>query len=276
MEVLIPIALLLVAGGTVLIARRRKAQPVGYIEYWVYVPVPMLPADDEIMDRMLARNPHNGPNGPAIATAEALLFSDVRLHVAVATRERNPHAFRPDLFVDAAPTAEVLSALAASHAMLKVRFVAETPIDDDRYIHFVTHLAAALADAAEGRVIYDVVAERFWLPSELHAALAEDPDARRHAIHVTLHWRRHAEVGTAETRGLRKLGLPELRSDSAAFDQEVLVLELMAQAVEEVWSGRVIPAELAVRDYGDEFRLVFRPGQSGFAAVAIRRYHPTS
>ena len=95
---------------------------------------------------------------------EALIFSDVRLHIALVLRSKNAHVFRPDLFEEhVEPTVELLEGLAGSKSFAKIRFISEEPLKDHRHLIFLAHAADAIADLAKGKVIYDVVAERHGL-----------------------------------------------------------------------------------------------------------------
>src|SRR5947209_2616034 len=120
-----------------------------------------MPEQDAVMTRMVAENPYSRDGHLAIGKREGIIFSDIRLHVSLVLRSKNPHVFRPDLLKDSVePTADILSALANSAALIKVRYISEAPLSDDRHIQFMAHFACAYLDLGSGLVIYDVVSEQ--------------------------------------------------------------------------------------------------------------------
>src|SRR5579885_1987197 len=78
--------------------RKRPRPFFAHGEYWVYLPSEDMPSQEEIMNRMLLGNPHRIDGKLPITKNEALIFSDVRLQIALVLRSRNAHVFRPDLF----------------------------------------------------------------------------------------------------------------------------------------------------------------------------------
>lgn len=223
------------------------------------------------MTRMISDNPHNLPGRAAIGAREGLLLSDVRFHMGLAMRSKNPHAFRPDLFAEAAePTAEILGRLPQAQALIKVRYVSEEPLADDRHLQFLPHAADAVASLAEGLVVYDLVAERLWTAEAFSADLDAGP-ASRSEVQVNLFWRRSIAGGSARTYGLAKVGLAEWQTDEANHDQEVLILDLMRQASAEALKRMALPEDFAVEAFGDRFTFEFRP-EGELTKVRIKRF----
>lgn len=238
-------------------------------EYWVYLPSDEMPPQDDLMRRLLAENPH-GPR--AFGKAEGLVFSDVRLHVAVVRREKNPHAFRPDLFdLSVKPTAEILEKLAAAKSFAKLRFVAEEPLADRRHIQFLVCLADAVAQLGGGTVVFDAVGERLMLPNQLYLALQASPDATGSELHLQTLWKLDGAGGSAETRGLIKIGMPELVTYPITTDQQVLAMSLVEQAAAQLWSSGTWSDRLTVSAFDDEFELVASPEKDHRAMVRILR-----
>ena len=145
----------------VLISRRRESRFLAVTEYWVYIPGEKLPKQDDIMSLVLGGNSPIGPQ-------EGLLFSDIRLHVALVLRSKNPHVFRPDLFDDhIEPTPEILTALAESKALAKIRYLSEVRLKSDAHLQLLPYLAYAYCKLADGKAIYDVSAERLLTVPDL-------------------------------------------------------------------------------------------------------------
>gem|GEM_PF-5880495 len=86
---LVLVVLALATLGVLLWGRRsRRPKFFARAEYWVYVPGTKLPKQDELMTRMVAENPLHRLGKPPIGAREGLLFSDIRLHLAMAIRSK--------------------------------------------------------------------------------------------------------------------------------------------------------------------------------------------
>jgi hypothetical protein len=239
------------------------------MEYWIYLPGDKLPKQDAIMDRMLKANPHPGmPIGPN----EAILFSDIRLHIALVSRSRNPHVFRPDLFAeDIDPTAEILSRLAESQSFAKVRFISEDALADKKHIQFLAHAADAISALAGGLVIYDTVAEHIMLAEDFRELLTKNRDATGPELQTRILWRRRGEGGHAETRGLAKIGLHEIVTEDMDADQQVLVKEVLGEVVESLWTGEKIPEKVDVAVFDDQYHVEVKDSRKGPAKATIMK-----
>lgn len=253
------VSLLLAALVAALIYRWWHRKPVrGYLaenEYWVYVQETKLPPAEKMMDRMISANPHNRPGRPCIGAQEGMIFSDVRLHIAVALREKNPYAFRPDLFTDdVAPNAEQLDAIAAAKAIAKVRYASRAPLRNAYHLQFLPHLAHSLCDLMGGTAIYDRVSGSVWLADELGVELGKNNNANRPALHVNVVWVPGDEgTGHVRTRGLRKRGLPEVETYPVPADQEVIATGLMIKLAHEALRTGELPETQTMNDFDCEF-----------------------
>lgn len=252
--------------------KRGRSRPYfAHAEFWVYLPGVEMPSQDKIMDRMMYGNPHRPGGKFPIGKDEALIFSDVRLHMALVLRARNAHVFRPDLFEEhVEPTQERLEGLADSQCFVKVRFISEEPLKNLRHLRFLAHAAAAIATLGEGKVIYDVVAEKLYTAEEFGAQLdqvdADSPDLQSQVI-----WKRSHAGGVAETRGLVKVGLPELVTEEMNADQQVLVKAILEGVIREVWNLPELPQYVDVRFFDDPYRVEIKPRRKGPAHVALMR-----
>lgn len=276
------IAGFLFAFAAVLAWRKLHGRRVpGYFaltEYWVYTPTDALPKQEEVMDRMISANPHNRPGRPSIGAREGLLFTDIRLHIALAKRTRNPLIFRPDLFEsDLKPSKEALERLSDAHSLIKVRYMSEAVLKDTRHLQFMPHLADTMTDLASGLVVYDVVCEQIYTAEDFKALLDKNNNAERPDMHVRVLWQVDEDggFGTASTKGLRKIGLPELKTDPVEVDQEVLVSGLMHRVAHQLIRNQTIDSAIEIDEYGDTFIVEFRDRQGEHMMTSIKRRRGT-
>ncbi|MBX7131673.1 MAG: hypothetical protein K1X67_03230 [Fimbriimonadaceae bacterium] len=248
---------------------RRRANPgfLAHAEYWVYLPEAKMPSQDAIMTRMIQANPHGaGVIGPR----EGLLFSDIRLHMGLAKREKNPQLFRPDLFRDRAePTPEILARLADSVALAKLRYVSEVPIPDSRHLRFLLHAADALAELGGGTVVYDAITSRLFTAEELRDRLARSPDATGFDDHVTIAWTPLDEVSVT---GMTKMGWPDLVTPRSPSDHRALILQLMEEVARRIWADGMMES-IELEAYDDRFVASVQRMNRDLAVVNIRRFN---
>ncbi len=246
---------------------KRKPKFLSINEFWVYLPSDTMPAQDAVMDRLLQQNPYR-----AISPREGLLMSDIRLHIALMLRSKNPHIFRPDLFAGhVQPTAEVLTALSGSQSAVKVRYISEQPLKDRANIQLLPHLAEAYAELAGGTVIYDRTKEELLTLRELKEALKSHRDITTLEDQVRVIWQIDGQGGRAETRGLRKVGLPELSTQIMEADEEVLVMEVLCEAAKKLWEVGSPSDVVEVVVFGDIFRIEIELPKEQVSKVKILR-----
>lgn len=235
--------------GYVVISLRKKRRPKisSHAEYWIYLPGSRLPHTERIMMNMVGENPYG-----QLSHREGLVFSDVRLHVGLALRKRNPHVFRPDLLeYEVEPNAEVLNSLSQAQSMARISFGSDEPLADTRHLTFLPHMAAAIADLADGLAIFDTVMEKIWTVDEFRDRL-KDAELEAPAFHVRSHWQQTPEGCCIGTKGLRKLGRAEWRTGWVECDQEMLLTRLMDRAHEPLWQGE---ETVELEEFGDTFIL---------------------
>lgn len=253
---------------------RRVPGYLALCEYWVYTKHEQLPKQEAIMDRMISNNPHNRRGRPCIGAREGLLFSDIRLHIAVAKRARNPLVFRPDLFLDATiPGKTALERLADANSLIKVRYLSEAKLKDTRHLQFMPHLADAMVDLAEGLLVYDVVCEEIYTAEDFTSLLEKNNNAERPDMHVRVLWEVDASegYGYAVTRGMRKVGMAELRTDPVEADQEVLVTGLLHRLAHQIVRKPEETGPVEFDEFGDTFILERSGLQGEFEQVSIKR-----
>lgn len=270
--ILIGFVLGLVGGYLYISIRPGRRKYLATTEYWVYLPGEKLPDQNEIMTRTVGLNPYKHRTRVAIGTAEGILFSDVRLHIALVLRSKNPHAFRPDLFdtsIEATP--EMLQAMAEAQSFVKVRYVSEDPLHDTKHLQFLPHLADAVAELGDGKLIYDSVAERLIMREELQELLRTRAEVSGPDIHTRVIWRTDQTGGFAETKGLQKIGLPELKTLPTEPDQRVLVGLILQEVIGKLWTMTEVPESLEVSAFDDQFRVIFEPSRDKTLQVRILR-----
>ena len=253
---------------------KRNPAYLAHCEYWVYTPQESLPKQEVMMDRMISANPHNRPGRPCIGAREGLLFSDIRLHIALARRNRNPLVFRPDLFQEhTEPDAETLSRLSKAKSLIKVRYLSNVELKDTRHLQFLPHLADAVSELTDGLLVYDVVCEQIHTAEEFRDELAANGNAERPEMHVRVLWHvdDDGETGYATTQGMRKLGLPELKTDPVAPDQQVLVTGLLHRTAHQVFRSPKIEEPIEYEEFGDTFIIELIAEKGLDTRVTIKR-----
>jgi len=253
-------ALFVVAFVAVLVWRKvvgkRELGYLALVEYWVYGSTTKLPADEQIMDRMINGNPHNRPGRPSIGAREGMVFSDIRLHGGVGLREKNPEAFRPDLIdSDVVPSAEILRRLSDCETVTTLRYASQARLRDFRHLQFMPHYADAIAQLTDGTVVFDTITKQIHTAEAFHAQLQANNNAERSDFHVRVKWQDNGESGVVQTFGLAKIGLDEWCSEALPIDQETLAMSLAIRAVQAVFRDPAMPSQVTLQEFGDDFVL---------------------
>ncbi|HWD39634.1 MAG TPA: hypothetical protein VG944_12350, partial [Fimbriimonas sp.] len=245
-------------------------------EFWVFLPGTELPSQEQMMHRMLAENPYKVKGSSPVGPKEGILFSDIRTHIALALRSKNPNAFRPDIFTEDAPaTPEQVAALDESQSFVKVRYLSEEPLPDKRHLTFVLHAVDAIAELGGAKIVYDVVADRLWDRAALAAAIRDFPPGTSADQHVNAIWKPTAFGGYVQTKGLHKIGLSDLTTLEMQNDEQVLVLNVIGQAARAMWDAGAVPNPFEVEAFSDRFNVVTQPAKDGRLPVRIMRVQAT-
>lgn len=252
---------------TVIRRRRPKVAPT-HVEYWVYLPEEKLPKMEDLMTDLT--------KAEALGSAEMLLFSDIRLHVVLVLRSKNPVQFRPDLFdVHVEPTPESLQMLGNAQALARIRFLSEGSTKDDRHLRLMPYLAFAAARRGNSTLLFDVVTERLLTLEEFGNLIKKDRKLAKATFHTRVVWQPLETGGQAETRGMAKKGWPELRTLPVREDQRVLITEVLEQTIEALWAEKTLPSHFKVKAYEDEFEILFGEASEGWLPVRVMRIHET-
>lgn len=243
-------------------------------EYWVYLPRAKVPPQNAYMQRMLKLNPFDNSLAPPVGASEAILFSDIRLHMALVLREKNAHAFRPDLFEShIVPDSKLLETLGQSEAFLKVQYLSTERLRDDRHLRFMPYLAESVGALGRAGAVFDPIAELLQPFSEFQDVLKHTADTAAWEYNVRLVWLETEMGGIGVTRGMVKAGLPELQTPESAADHRVLILDVLAEASRQLWHSRTLEQSLAAESFGDRFELEIKYARKGPATARIRRLH---
>lgn len=243
--------------GYLFVSRPKRQPYLAHTEYWVYLPGETMPPQDAIMTQLVRPEIGRAPVGPS----EALLFSDVRLHIALVLRSKNAHVFRPDLME---PHIELDEAqretLDTAKSLVKVRFVSEEPLKDRRHLSLLAHTAVAIAELGRGEVVYDTVAEKVLKVEEVVGASP-----------LTVLWKPDPTGGHVETRGLKKMGLPEFKTDLIAADERWIATEIVSQVAHMVFDEGELGENRQAAAFDDRFRFEFDTPSGGYVATRIHR-----
>jgi hypothetical protein len=258
-------------GGHMMLVKRHEPKTLLLSEYWVFQPGESMPDQEKLLTNLVRLNPYKQQGQNPVGPAEGLVLSDVRLHMGLILRRKNTHVFRPDLFDGVAATPEQVAALDEAKSLVKLRYVSEEVLPDKRHLQFLIHAADAVARLGGSTLIYDTVQQRMYSKDEMESELAKSVDATRPELHVRSVWTDSAESCCAETKGLKKIGLSELKTGAMEPDEQVLIVSVLDEAVERLWTLNAMPEEVEVEAYGDKFKLLFTPEKDGTAMTRILR-----
>ena len=244
-------------------------------EYWIYLREEQMPAQDTVMQQLLgAFWGKRGAGLPAlpITPVEGRLMSDIRLHISLVLRSKNPHVFRPDLFGDdVEPTAALLESLAQAKALAKIRYVSEVPLTDRSLLTVVPAMAGTVAHLAGAAAVFDAVSERLQPAQELFDALTDRKRLESSDCTARSLWRPQPAGAHAEPRGLVKVGLPEISTHDSPADARVLICSVLESVIIAVWDLDKLPAELDVVAFGDPFRVTLSSEGRGPYRARVHR-----
>ncbi len=259
--------------GWVLVSRGKQGPKfLSTNEFWVYLPGKRMPDQTAVMERVISGNPYKHRGRNPVTPREGLLLSDTRLHLALVLKSKNPHVFRPDLFDEhVEPTAQILKDLADSESLVKVRYISEQPLKDRASIQLLPHLADAVAELSGAKVVYDCMKEEMVSREDFRTLLNDHFDLNEADIQVRPVWRRAEQGGWAETRGLRKIGLPELATERMEADEQVLVTEVLGDAAKKLWDEGSLLERVDVKLFDDEFQVLMAKPKDRVSTVRIMR-----
>lgn len=243
-----------------------------HVEYWVYVREPKLIPQEVLLARLLRSSPFDIQEPRALGPEHGLLFSDIRLHVALVLREKNSHLFRPDLFeTHIEPSPAHIEALGRAQAVLRASFRSAQPEPDRRAVRLLPHLAEALAYYGKGEVVFDFVAERLIDAEGLREYLTRSPSADDAGFHARAIWQTTPDGGFASSRGFAKIGLPDLITPESPHEERTVIHGVLEEAIGTIWGAGNIPEPLELEYVGGRFRVSFESARRGPLKAHIHR-----
>jgi hypothetical protein len=234
--------------------RHRKPSPPKQrfrIEYWVFTRSDERPGDDAIMKRISSAPFATG----GIRNEDARMIADIRFNIGRAKREKNAMLFRPDVIGD--PDAEIdaaaLALIEGVDSIVTVRFAADTaPVEPKRYLRLAIYVVEAISDLVEAVAIWDSVKQELITPSKLVERLQANAEGAAYEHHVDVRWGEVEGAGVAFTRGMEKIGLPDLSFDDQPLDQRTLATFLVEETAKLCWeAGDLTDTKLS--GFGEDF-----------------------
>ena len=221
------------------------------IEFWVFSQEEQRPSDAEIMKRISAAPFAQG----GIRNEDARMIADIRFNIGRARRDRNAMLFRPDVIGD--PDAEIdveaLQKVDGVDTLVTVRFASDNaPVEPKRYLRLATYVVEAVCDLCRGVAVWDAVKQELFLPHSLHDRLSDNADGAAYEHHVDVRWGEIEGAGIAFTRGMEKIGLPDLAFDDQPLDQRTLATYLVQETAKACWEKEEM-RDSKFSGFGEEF-----------------------
>ncbi len=252
----------LMIGAFYLLKTRRKIKktpPLVRCEYWVYGRVTKRPSDKQLLERLLKNNPHYKKGSVPIGSREGVYYSDVRFHIGIVPKETNQLMFRPEVIgePDSEPSPDIIRRASDSQGILRVLFVSEKEkILNKSHVQFITHATDAVGEISNGTVVFDVEAQQFFTKEEFYEMLQKDNDGTRFDLQVVVRWKETPQEGCAFTRGMAKIGLPDLLMEGVPHDHKTLALYIVQTVAKNCWDA-VDLTPMEIEGYGEMFFVEF-------------------
>jgi hypothetical protein len=228
------------------------------IEFWIFSRAAQRPSDADILKRISANSFAMG----GITNEDARMIADIRFNIGRAMRSKNAMLFRPDVIGD--PDAEIdraaLALVNEVDTLVTVRFAADSqPVEPKRYLRLATYAVEAICDLAKGVAVWDAVKQELFSPDTLIKRLGENADGAAFEHHVDIRWGETTDAGVSFTRGMEKIGLPDIEFDDQPLDQRTLATFLVEETAKKCWeTGEV--ADTRFDGFGEEFAIEVGPG----------------
>lgn len=261
------LVLYVVARGARRLFRRtpvvQRSQPAVH-EFWMWTPKERLPSEHAISNRLMRGNPHNSYGRPALSTDEALLLTDIRTHVGISLPPKNRHLFDPNFYSDEAIVPpEAMDTMREARSMVIVRFVAEEPMPNRDYLHFLTHLADAVADLMGSELIYDREGMRFYTGERWKTEMMSENAKQTFERLIAFDAVEEARGWWLHTHGMRKLGLPDLEMCDVGREQKTICMNILRTFAEQVFDDAAFLTDRELEMFGRSHRLVLAPSERG-------------
>lgn len=248
------IAVLAVAIGAGFYARTSQLSKFHlHAEYWVYSSKGEMPNQDRLMARLVGDNPYVQRGQNPIGAAEGLLFSDVRLKIALLIRSKNPNLFEWSKLPESIPDHhEFVKDVGSLNSIIRLQFGSSTKPKDKRHLQFLMHAADAAAELTEATWIFDKITGSLRTREELQEILRTNFDVTKPEFHVRI---QESEDQTFRSFGLVKIGIPDFETHPVPSDQMSLVRDILEKYISLSWQrGEAFPDP--IKAYDDEFILI--------------------
>jgi hypothetical protein len=224
-----------------------------HAEYWVYTTIEELPNQDDMMKRLIGDNPYIQRGQNPIGPAEGLLFSDVRLKIALVLRSKNSNLFDPRSLPESIPDHhEFVADVGNFKSIIRLQYGSPVKLKDKRHLQFLLHASDALAEMSGATWIFDKITGSLRTQEELAEVLKANFNATKVELHVRLI---ETEEQTFRSFGLVKIGIPDFETHTVPPDQMQLVREVLDKYISLSWErGEAFPDPISA--YDDEFILL--------------------
>ncbi|HLO98985.1 MAG TPA: hypothetical protein VK171_10355 [Fimbriimonas sp.] len=255
---MIGLVLAVLAIGLGIFLTRQRNRLVLNAEYWVYCQAEKLPDQTQMMERVVGRTDKIGP-------AEGLLFSDIRLHVSLVTKAKNPHLFDPTTLDGALQESfEFVSDVLTQTAIIRVRFTSNEPMKDKRHLRLLPHLAFAYAGMTDAKWVYDKSQQKLYGDEEFGKFIETNLENPWNQLRVD-----KTVDGALKLYGVEKIGIAPFQTDRLDVDQFQLVEEVLRAFVEQCWRANKLDTT-AIEAHGDTFEFQF-DARKGLLHISRRR-----
>jgi hypothetical protein len=265
--------------------RQQSAPPKSRIEIWVYIRDDARPDDAAIRRRTVNENPHVPRGRQAVGASEWATMRDVRFHLGEVQRTQNAFVFRPEAICmpDANVPEDIARLTGAAKTRVMVVFSDEQGAAKS-HLQMAWHVVDAIAALGNGTLIFDVEAQRFWLPEELSSALDENPDATRFDLNTNVVAADYVEGDDTallvHSRGLNKLGLTDVEMDGVPLDHRTIANFIVEEVAQRLWEGGE-QAHFEFEGFGEQFvadldtpRSDAHFSRGWVSSIRARRKHP--
>lgn len=246
-----------VAGAMLLMRRSHHLRPIPLlrVEFWVYATTTEPPTEAAVLERLVSKSPFQNS---AIGSREAMTLSDVRFRLSVLRRAGNEIMFHPEMHTDADTVLppDLSATLEKCSMLVKLLFISEEPLRTVSHLQFCTYVAEAVAHLTDAALIFDVEAQKFYGRDELAQELHANPDAARYELNVRVVEQESPDSLTYFTRGMSKLGLPDLYMDGLPTDHRTLGAHVVDSAAQAAWTSLSMRS-VEFDSFGDSFIVEF-------------------
>ncbi len=147
--------------------------------------------------------------------------------------------------------------------MVIVRFATEEPMPNRDYLHFLTHLADAVADLMGSDLIYDREGMRFYTGERWKAEMMSDNARQTFERLIALDAVEEARGWWLHTHGMRKIGLPDIEMCDVGREQKTVCTNILRTFAEQVFDDPSALTDREIEMFGRSHRLVLAPSERG-------------